>query len=128
MPVENLKNQVALVAGFLIDDQDRWSDEAVAPLREIFIYGQPPTVRWVGPGAGPWETLPTDQTIRGDTSTNDITVTLLPIAQYQGRTLYLVNDTGTFNMIVECTAGEFLFDGESSLTLLPAETVRVTAG
>jgi hypothetical protein len=128
MRVENLRNRTALVGGFLVDDRGQYSSEEVAPLREIFIYGQPPTVRVVGPGLGPWATLATDQTIRADTTENDVTIQLLPIAQYQGRTLYVVNDTGPHNAIVESAAGEFLFDGASAVTLGPTETARVTAG
>lgn len=130
MRVENLRNEVALVAGFLVDDQGRYSDESVAPMREIFVYAQPPVVRVVGPDAtAPWLTLPTDQTIRVDTSgTDDVTVQLLPKADYQGRTLYVVNDTGPHNAIVLCADGETLFDGNTSVTLAPMETVRVTSG
>lgn len=130
MRVENLVNQVALVAGFLVDDQGRYSDESVAPMREIFVYGQPPGVRAVGPDAtAPWLTLPTDQTIRVDTSgTGDVTVLLLPLADYNGRTLYFSNDNGPNNAIVQCADGEALFDGNTFVTLAPLETVRVTSG
>jgi hypothetical protein len=128
MPVANLVNEVALVGAFLVDDQDRLSDELVAPMREIFIYGQPPGVRVVGPGTGPWPTFPEDQTIRADTSGNDITIQLLSINDYQGRTLYVSNDNGPHNATVLCMAGEALFDGKTSVTLAPNETVRVTAG
>ena len=128
MTVANLKNEVALVKGFIIDDQGMESDESVAPMRELFIFGEPPNVRTVGPAIGPWQTLPTDQTIRIDTSQNDVTVQLLPLAQYNGRTLYLLNDNGPNSATVFCADGELLFDGNSSVTLAPMETVRVTAG
>jgi len=128
MRVGNLRDRTALVGGFLVDDQGRYSDEDVAPLREIFVFGQPPSVRVVGPDAGPWATLPTDQTIRVNTSENDVTVQLLPLVSYEGRTLYVVNDTGPNNAIVLCVPGEFLFDGNPSVTLAPGETVRATAG
>jgi len=128
MRVENLRNEVALVKGFIIDNQGLESDESVAPMRELFVFGEPPAVRVVGPDPGPWATLPTDQTIRIDTSANDVTVQLLPIAAYQGRTLYLSNDNGPNNGIVLCADGEFLFDGLNSNTLGPTETMRLTAG
>jgi len=128
MRVENLRDHVALVGGFLVDDQDRLSHELVAPMREIYVFGQPPTVRMVGPGAGPWASLATDHTIRADTSENDVTVVLAPLYAYQGRTLYLLNDNGPNNLIVECAPDEFLFDGNATITVAPLETVRVTAG
>jgi hypothetical protein len=134
MRVENLRNEVALVAGFLVDDQGRYSDELVAPMREIFIYAQPPLVRMVGPEkldpttSGPWTVNPTDQTIRADTSANDVSIDLLPLADYNGRTLYVSNDNGPNNAIILAADGEFLFDGNTSITLAPMETVRITAG
>ena len=106
MRVENLSNEVALVAGFLVDDQGRYTDEIVAPMREIFIFAEPPGVRDVGPGTiDPatgliWTVNPEDQTIRVDTSgTEDVTVLLLPLADYHGRTLYFTNDNGPSNAI-----------------------------
>jgi hypothetical protein len=126
--VDNLADRVALVGGFLVDDQDRLTDEAFAVFREIYIFGQPPTVRVVGPDAGPWDSVATDHTIRADTSANDVTIQLQPLYSYQGRTLYISNDNGPNNAIVLCAAGELLFDGNNSVTLGPMETVRVTAG
>ena len=135
MRVENLSNEVALVAGFLVDDQGRYTDEIVAPMREIFIFAQPPGVRLMGPGTiDPatnliWTVMPEDQTIRVDTSgTEDVTVQLLPLADYHGRTLYFSNDNGPNNAILITTDGELLFDGNTTITLGPGETVRVTAG
>jgi hypothetical protein len=128
MRVDNLADEVALVGGFLVDDQGLLTDEEFAVYREIYIFGEPPGVRLVGPDPGPWQTLTTDQTIRVDTSANDVTVQLLAIAAYNGRTLYVSNDNGPNNAIVQCVDGEFLFDGNSSITLGPMETVRVTAG
>jgi hypothetical protein len=126
--VDNLADRVALVGGFLVDDQGQLTNEEFAVFREIYIFGEPPGVRVVGPDAGPWDTLPTDQTIRVDTSANDVTVQLLPLFSYQGRTLYVSNDDGPNNAIVLCAVGEALFDGNTSITLAPMETVRVTAG
>ena len=128
MRVDNLRDRVALVGGFLVDDQDRLSDELVAPMREIYIFGQPPTVRVIGPAAGPWESAATDHTIRADTSANDVTLNLSPLYVYQGRTLYLVNDNGPNNLIVNCAAGESLFDGLTTVTVAPFESMKVTAG
>jgi hypothetical protein len=57
-----------------------------------------------------------------------VTVQLSPLYVYQGRRLYLVNDSGPFNLIVTCFEGEFLFDGANMVTVGPYETVKVTAG
>lgn len=134
MRVTNLRNLTALVAGFIVDDRDNYSSEEVAPMREIFVYGGPPGVRVVGPQtidpatSLAWTIVAADQTIRVDTSTNDVTVQLLPVATYEGRTLYVVNDTGPGTATVLCADGEFLFDGNDFVTLAPMETVRVTSG
>jgi len=126
--MDNLADMVALVGGFIEDKNGDESDEDVAPYREIYIFGQPPGVRAIGPDPGPWESLPTDQTLRADTSANDVVVDLIPIAQYQGRTLYISNDNGPNNVIVNCYGDELLFDGNASITIGPLQTVRVTAG
>jgi hypothetical protein len=132
--VDNLATMVALVGGFLVDREGRISDEEFAVYREIFIYGQPPGVREVGPEAldpetsEAWTVYATDQTIRADTSERDIAVQLLPLAQYQGRTMYFSNDNGPNNLTVFCWPGEFLFDGLETVTVPPQETLRVTAG
>jgi predicted 2-oxoglutarate/Fe(II)-dependent dioxygenase YbiX len=72
--------------------------------------------------------LDTDQTLRADTSANDVTVQLLPLDEYQGRALFVVNDNGPHNVIVNPAAGEVLFDGTTSLTVVPVQTARLTAG
>jgi hypothetical protein len=133
---DNLANLVALVGGFLVDDKGRISHEEHAVYREIFLYGQPPTVREIGPkpgpppadGPGPWDVFATDHTVRADTSENDIEVQLMPIAAYAGRGLYLVNDNGPNNLIVHCAPGELLFDGNATVTVEPTQALRVTAG
>ena len=128
MPIANLADEVALVGGFLVDDQGNLTDEEFAVYREIYIFGKPPGVREAGPDAGPWVTLPTDQTINVIATTNDVTVQLLPLADYLGRSLKIANGAGPFNGIVQCAAGELLFDGNPSVTIGPHETVTVTAG
>jgi hypothetical protein len=141
--VDNLADMVVLVGGFLVDDQGRISDEEFAVYREIYVYGQPPTVRVIGPEAidadrvdaagnpdpGPWQVFATDHTIRADTSgTADVQCELMPIAAYAGRTLYFVNDVGPNNLIVTCAPGEALFDGNDTVTVKPLQTMKLTAG
>ena len=116
------------MAGFLVDDQGRLSDEEFAVFREIYIYGASPGVREVGPGAGPFDALNTDTTLRGNTSANDVTIQLPALESYRGRELYIVNNNGPHNVLVNTAAGEFFFDGVSQVTLGPHETMRVTSG
>jgi hypothetical protein len=131
--VPNLADQVVLVGGFLVDRDDNATDEQFACFRMIYIFGQPPMVREVGPEANdpatgtPWLADVTDQSIRADTSANDVNVQLLPIAQYDGRTMLICAD-GANNVIVTCDGSELLFDGSSSVTLPGYQTLRVTAG
>lgn len=126
--VPNLADTVAIVGGFLVDDQGQSTSEELAVFREIYIYGQPPGVRVVGPAPGPWQSLTTDQTLRADTSANDVTIQLLPNDAYQGRTLYVVNDNGPHNAIVKAVTGEFMFDGLTQVSVAPQETLRITGG
>lgn len=127
MRVENLRDHVALVAGFLVDDRGRYSDEAVAPMREIYVFGQPPTVREVGPDGGPWQALATDHTIRANTSDNAIRVELPPLYVYQGRSLLVFND-GTNDLTVAAFPGETMFDGSTEVLVLPGASLHITAG
>jgi hypothetical protein len=133
MRVDNLKDKVALVGGFLVDDQERLSDEAVAPLREIFIYAQPPSVRTVGPGAldpdgQPWEVFQQDQTVNVDTTARGITLQLLPLAQYEGRTL-LIHNTGGNTVTIKAYGSETFYDGSTQVLVTGnGATVRITSG
>jgi hypothetical protein len=121
MRLDNLRDHVALIGGFLVDDQDVRTDESWAVYREIYIFGQPPTVRIIGPDkldpdGNPWQAFETDHTIRVDTSAFDITLWLPPLYVYQGRTLTIWND-GTNKVIVNASAGEMLWDGSTSVEL-----------
>ena len=128
--VENLADKVALVTGYLVDDQGRITDEQYAVFREIYIYGQPPTVREIGPDPGPWEALATDHTLRADTSANIVTVQLPPLYVYAGRGLLIFNDgtEGDFDVHVLAAAGETMFDGNTSVIVPPANSLRITSG
>jgi hypothetical protein len=133
--IENLQNMVALVGGFLVDDQGRITDEESACMREIFIFAEPPGVREIGPSANDpdvsgstfWLARVTDQTIRVDCSTNDVPVHLLALADYQGRALYIANVKGTHNVIITPQAGDPLWDAATTITLGPLESVTITA-
>lgn len=121
MRIDNLRDVVALVAGFLVDSEGHQTWETVAVFREIYIFGQPPTVRIVGPApldpdGNTWQAFETDHTIRVDTSANDITFQLPPLYVYQGRTLVIWND-GAFTVTVEAYPGEALWDGSTSVIL-----------
>jgi hypothetical protein len=132
--VDNLGDRVILVTGYLIDDQGLITDEEFAVSRELYIFGEPPGVRDIGPAATDpntgvaWAMDETDQTLRADTSANDIPVQLLPLALYHGRALFIVNNNGPHSVVVTTAAGETLFDGTTSITVLPMQTVRLTAG
>lgn len=136
MRLDNLRDRVALVGGFLVDDQGRLTDEAFAVYREIYIFGQPPTVRWIGPEqldpkeGGPWLSLPTDHTIRANTTSNDVDLQLSPLYAYQGRTLQIFNDgpADSHDVNVTPSPGETLHDGSTSVALKPGQMLKVTAG
>jgi len=136
VPVENLANRVVLVAGFLNDGEGHLTDEQFAVMREIFVFGQPPTVTTFGPGAlapggGPWTASQTDQTIRVDTSLNPISMNLPPLVSYAGRTLYIFNmgtNTVTINTYSSGGVTETFYDGTTSQTItLQGGTLKITS-
>jgi hypothetical protein len=128
MEAPNLADEVALVAGFLIDDDGQVTDDEVAVYRLIYLFGQPPTVRTVGPDAGPFDVQVTDQTIVVDSSANDVTLTLPPLDVYQGRNLLIFNQ-GTYSTIINTTPPDTFPDGSQQQIISAAGgTMRITAG
>ena len=133
--LDNLRDRVALVGGFLVDDEGRFTDEEFAVYREIYIFGQPPTVRMIGPAeldpatSLPWQALATDHTIRVDTTANDVAIQLPPLYVYQGRVLQVFNDGATtFRVMVHVYPGETFADGSDLITAAPGEMLKITAG
>jgi hypothetical protein len=85
-------------------------------------------VRVVGPDPGPFDVEVTDQTVRADTSANDVTLTLPPLAVLQGRSILFVND-GPNTTIINFTPPDTGADGALGVTIAtPGGTVRITAG
>ena len=80
--VPNLTEEVALVGGFIVDNAGHQTDDEMATYRMIYVFGQPPTVRLIGPDPGPYDVDVTDQTIRVDTSAVDIDLILPPLSVY----------------------------------------------
>lgn len=126
--VPNLTDEIVLVGGFLIDRDGHQTDDGFACYRMIYVFGQPPTVRDLGPDPGPFDVLVTDQTIRVDTSANDVTLQLLPLGLYQGRSLLIFN-SGPHTTYVNTTPPDQFPDGSTQVTVSGAGgTVRITAG
>jgi len=132
--VRNLSDEVALIGGFLVDGEGHQTDDAVATYRMIYVFGQPPTVRTVGPGANdpstsaPWAVAVTDQIIRSDTSANNVTITLPPLDVYQGRGL-LVFNIGPNSTVINTTSPDTFPDGTQTTTIsTTGGTLRITAG
>ena len=129
MDVPNLPDEVVLVGGFLVDADGRQTDEEFACFRMIYIFGQPPSVDTIGPDAGPYDIEVTDQTIRSDSSANDVSCFLPPLATYQGRSLLIFNE-GPNNTIINTQADDFFPDGVTQQYTLSGTgaSVRITAG
>jgi hypothetical protein len=124
----NLTDEVVLVGGWLIDRDGRQTDDAFVCYRMIYVFGQPPTVRLVGPEGGPYDLEITDQVIRVDTSTNDVTINLLPLADYQGRDVLIFN-SGPNTTILNTSPPDTFPDGTTQLSITTAGgTARLTAG
>jgi hypothetical protein len=132
--VPNLTEEVVLVGGFLMDTDGHQTDDGFACYRMIYVFGQPPTVRVIGPqaidpdtGLG-WLVTVTDQVIRVDSSAIDVAFTLLPLTDYQGRGLLVFNQ-GPHSAVINTTAPDTFPDGTQRYTLAAGgSTVRITAG
>ena len=128
MEVSNLSDEVVLVGGFLEDTAGKQTTDGFEAVRMIYVFGQPPTVRLVGPGAGPFSVDVTDEVIRVDSSANDVTLLLLPLVDYQGRNM-LVYNSGPNSTIINTTAPDTFANGTATYTLsAPGGTARITAG
>jgi hypothetical protein len=125
--IPNLTDEVVLVGGYLIDTDGNQTDDQFACYRMIYIFGQPPTVRTVGPGAGPFDVQITDQVLRVDSSANDVAVTLLSLSDYQGRGL-LVFNLGPNNCHITAIGTDTFPDGTQNYTIAGTGTARITAG
>jgi hypothetical protein len=125
--IPNLTDEVVLVGGYLIDTAGNQTDDQFACYRMIYIFGQPPTVRTVGPGAGPFDVEITDQVLRVDSSENNVAVTLLPLSDYQGRGL-LVFNLGPNNCNITASGTDTFPDGTQDYTITGTGTARITAG
>jgi hypothetical protein len=126
--VPNLTDEVVLVGGFLMDTDGHQTDDGFACYRMIYVFGQPPTVRVVGPADSPYSVQVTDQVIRVDTTSTDVTLTLLPLTDYQGRGLLIFNE-GPNSTIINTTAPDTFPDDSVKYTLSgDGATMRITAG
>jgi hypothetical protein len=130
--IDNLRDRVALIGAFLVDSNGAESDEQFAVYREIFVFGQPPTVRVIGPDpldpdGNKWKAFETDHTIRMDTSANDIELELPPLYVYQGRKLVVWND-GENQGIIDAAPGEILWDGSTSTSISQGQSASFTSG
>jgi hypothetical protein len=127
IPVDNLANVVGLVGGFLNDGNGHITNEAFAIFREIFIFGQPPSVRTAGPDPGPWQIEVTDQTVNVDTDSNDVTLQLPDLSVYEGRTLLIFN-LGVNRVLIDALSGQTFFDGSTEIILeTQGASVRITS-
>lgn len=120
--VDNLRDRVALVGGFLIDDHNRETVEQAAVFREIFVYGAPPLYRYIPDGdetigPGPHQVEIFDQTIRANTTAGDVELDLLPLNSYAGRRLVIFNDGQNGKVQVNAAVGETFFDGSTQIVL-----------
>ena len=124
--VDNLQGLVALVGGFLVDEQEYETAEEAAVFREIFLFGQPYDVRTVK-DAPPEEWFTTDQTVRIDTDEKDEVYTLPPLLTVRGRALLIIND-GDHEARVRMQEGETFYDGSTEILLAhKGDMIRVTA-
>ena len=121
LEVPNLAGTVALVGGFLVDVNGNQTDDAWAVYRMIYIVGQPPSVRMIGPdpmdpGGASWTLTVDDQTVIVDTSQNDIQLYLPPMSEYQGRSALIYNK-GPNITYVNTTGSDTFGDGTTQVVI-----------
>ena len=119
LDAENWRNRTILIQAVALDGGDAMGLETLAPVRDMYVFGEPPSVRTV---ASNTTLLLSDQTLLVDASAGNVTVTLLPAAQYQGRSVTIKrvdsNPTAGLAYIVTITpaAGDTI-GGEASIVL-----------
>jgi len=117
---DNWKDKTIMVQAVALDGSGAISGfELLAPVRDLYVFGEPPSVRTV---VNNTTLLLSDQTLLVDASAGNVTVTLLPAAQYQGRSVMIKrvdsNPTAGLAYIVTIipAAGDTI-GGEASVVL-----------
>ena len=125
LQIPNLANWVVLVGGFLVDNEGLETIERFAVVREIYIFGEPPTVREVLGPVDEQQAGEEDHVIRVAGAEGSPLI-LPPLAQYSGRTLLVWND-GPGDAVVRCAEGDQMHDGSVEVTLKEKQTLRITS-
>jgi hypothetical protein len=132
--VSNLQDRVVLVGGFLVDDAENETYEEFGVYREIYVFGQPPTVREdeVVPAGSeragePLELYIEDQTVRVQTEAGITKDVKLPAHYaYFGRTLRILNEGGGSVRLLP-PDGVHFSNGDEELVLEANEMIEITA-
>lgn len=118
--VDNYQATTMLVAVFARDGGGKYF-ESLAPVRTIYVFGTTLGSRVITANS---TQLPTDHTIYCDCTSNDVTYTLLPAAQWTGRRISIQHwRGGSFTTVIAAASGETIDDragGDVTSISLPA--------
>lgn len=116
--ITNWQNSTLLIAGYMLDGGGQ-SFDSLAPVRDIYVFGQPLSLRTISSNDSQ---RITDQTVLLDCSAGDVTLTLLPSNQWKGRRLVVKHWAGgTYNGIVAAATGQTIDNGTG--TPVPSVTL-----
>jgi hypothetical protein len=134
--VSNIQFLMVFVEAYLVLDGQE-TPEVMTEQREVYIVGQNPGVRVIGPSdndpatPGVWWTLTVDDmTVIVDTSQNDVHLQLPPLNDYQGRSCLIYNagdPASGFTAYVETSQPDTFSDGTTEFALSPGNSLSITA-
>jgi len=117
VPTDNFINQALVIAGFTVDVNGNESPDGDNPIREDWVFG----LQGVRVVTANDDELPTDGTVKFDSSAGPITFQCLPAAAHLNAEIFYVKESSDTNPVtVNAAAGEAFTDGTTSFTLINA--------
>jgi hypothetical protein len=116
-PVENYCKRTMLVGLQTEDGSEAVSVEALMPVREVYVYGQPETTVTITESDSPYQWRWSDMNVYADCSDGPVEIDLLPMVSYAGRPAFMKKiSLDSFTVTIKPFADERI-DGESEVIL-----------
>jgi len=117
-PITNLAGKTILIGLDSLDGNDNEGHEALMPVREFYVFGQPEQVLMLGPsGSGTYTASPSDQNILVDTSLMSWVITLPPRAAMLSPSITVKKISADSNTLDVATAAGENIEGNSAYSL-----------